>query len=259
MVFIANNQASKILQPSEKTLNLPPSTVSPKGSPVLCPGSLPPATVGGDHLRTPVLPQALVQAVAVICLVTDQSDRDFVGKARFKGILNQGYFMWRSAGHVHGDRKTRSVCHCHDLAALAPLGFADQRAPFFAGANVPSMKASRRSIPPRSRRSSANASNIRSKTPSRCHRWNQRWHVWYGGYRSGRSFHGAPVLRTQSIPSSTSRGALTGLPLPPSPLPARGIRGEIRSHCSFVRSMRTKFMISGKKSRFFLDSERNHF
>ena len=259
MVLVPNSQTPKILQPRKKALDLPASSVAPEWSPILGFGSFAPATMRGNHLDTPVLPQSLVKPIAVIRFVADQSPRNLVGKTGFKRILDQGHFMRRSADHVHGDRKTASVCHCHDLAALAPLGFANPSAPFFAGANVPSMKASRRSILPRSRRSSANAVKIRSKTPSRLHRWNQRWQVWYGGYRSGKFFHGAPVLRIQSIPSRTSRGSLAGLPLPPFRLLAGGIMGAISSHCSFVRSMDVQSMILSQKSRFFLDFGLNYF
>lgn len=81
-----------------------------------------------------------------------------------QGASVLGHFMRRSAGHVHDERKAAGVCPCHDLAAFAPLGFPNPSAPFWAGANVPSMNASRISIPPRSRRSSARAIRMRSNT-----------------------------------------------------------------------------------------------
>lgn len=259
MEFVANNQPPEVLQPREKTFDLPSSPVTAKRSAVLRLGSFPPPPVRGDHLGTPVLAQPLIKAVAVVRLVPDQAGGHFVGESGVESPLDKRHFMRRSAGHVHGDRKTRSVCHCHDLAALAPLGFAHGSAPFLAGANVPSMKASRRSMPPRSRRSSATATSMLSKTPCSRHRWNQRWQVWYGGYRSGKSFHGAPVLRIQRMPSNTSRGGVEGLPLPPCPPLAGGTRGAMRSHCSFVRSMWTGSDKTGRKSRNFLDFSGSHF
>jgi hypothetical protein len=57
--------------------------------------------------------------------------------------------MRRSTCNPTGDRKTRAVCDCHDLGPLPPLGFADAEPPFLAPAKVPSMKASRMSMPPR--------------------------------------------------------------------------------------------------------------
>jgi hypothetical protein len=63
--------------------------------------------------------------------------------------------MRRSAGHVHGERKTMAVCDCHDFAAFAALCRADTRAPFFAPLKLASRKDSLRSSFPRSRKSSA--------------------------------------------------------------------------------------------------------
>jgi hypothetical protein len=59
-----------------------------------------------------------------------------------------------------------AVCNSHDLGTFAPLGFADLKPPFFAGTNVPLIKHSCRSSPPRSSRSRANAPNSRSMAPA---------------------------------------------------------------------------------------------
>ena len=79
------------------------------------------------------------------------------------GIAHQSFFLtsFTSCGEAlstwRAYRKTRAVCNGHDLGAFAPLSFPHSGPPFFAGENDPSIKASRRSSPPRSRRSSANA------------------------------------------------------------------------------------------------------
>jgi NAD(P)-dependent dehydrogenase (short-subunit alcohol dehydrogenase family) len=41
-------------------------------------------------------------------------------------------FMWRSAGHKHGERKTMTVADGHDFAAFTASSRADGGAPFFA-------------------------------------------------------------------------------------------------------------------------------
>ena len=82
--------------------------------------------------------------------------------------------MRRSAGHVHGERKTMAVANRHDFAALTALCRADGGAPFFAELKLASMKASLRSSLPRSRRSSASPWSTRSSTPVRCQAWNRR-------------------------------------------------------------------------------------
>ena len=145
--------------------------------------------------------------------------------------------MGRSTFNVRGNRKTRSICDCHDLGAFATLCLADSKTPFFAGTKVPSIKASRKSIPPRSYRSCASSWAMSWKTPCLTHCWNRLWHVWYGGYLGGRSCQGAPVLKIHNIPFMTLRMSC--------PLRPRGsflgvvavIMGSIRFQCSFVSSI----------------------
>ena len=224
------------MKPSEQALNLPPTAGTPQRTAIL--RFTPLSSIWGDHFYAPILFQPDVEFVAVVSLVADQAARQFVGKRLVQRIFHQGHFMRRRACHVKGERKTGSVCHCHDLGALAALGFTNGTAPFFAGANVPSIKASRKSSLPRSRKSSARASKTASNAPSLRHRWNHLWQVWYGGYRSGKSFQGAPVRKIHRIPFTMARGSLsTGLPRPLGPLGVSERRGASRFHCSFVMSI----------------------
>ena len=115
--------------------------------------------------------------------------------------------------------------------------------PLLAMTNVPSMKHSSRSRPSLSFKSLARARKIASITPILTHRWKRLWHVWYGGYRSGKSFQGAPVLRIQRMPFRTSRGFRQGRPRL-GKRSSSGIIGSIIAHCSSVRSIvLTPFMI----------------
>jgi hypothetical protein len=82
--------------------------------------------------------------------------------------------------------------HGLDPAAFTPLCPADSGPPFWAGTKLPSINAFRISSPPRLCNSVANSSTMRRKISAFTHCWNLLWHVWYGGYRSGKSFHGAP-------------------------------------------------------------------
>jgi hypothetical protein len=158
--------------------------------------------------------------------------------------------MWGSAFNVSGDRKTRSVCDCHDLGAFATLCLADSKTPFFAGAKLPSMNASRISILPRSYRSWASSCTMRLKTPCSTHFWNRLWHVWYGGYRWGRSFQGAPVRKIHKTPFKTSRGLRCFLPLGSRGSVDATIIGSIRLHCSFVISILIVLHIQDAMSSF---------
>jgi hypothetical protein len=133
------------------------------------------------------LGQSLIKFVTVISSVTNDLLWYILKKAGIKSIVNKGYFMRASTGCVNGDRKTERVCKAHNLGSFAPFGFAHTIAPFFAGAKVPSIKPSLRSMPPRSFKSWASAVNILAKTPDSIHSWKRRWQVLFGGYRSGRS------------------------------------------------------------------------
>jgi hypothetical protein len=145
----------------------------------------------------------------------------------------------RSRGGADGERKTKAVCHCHELRTFAPLGRSHTPAPFFATMNVPSIKHSVRSRPPRSLRSDAKASRMRSSVRSRTQRWKRRWQVWYGGYRPGRSCHCAPVRRIHKMPFRTSRLLRHGRPRPSARRGRWPINGSRTAHCSSVRSIAT--------------------
>ena len=179
MKFICYNKATKVLQPSEQPLYFPAAAVSPQGTVILRLGLL--LSVRGNHFDAPGFFQSGVKGITVVGLVADQTTWKLIGKRATQSLFHLGHFMRRRACHVKGERKTSSVCHCHDFGALAPLGSTNGTAPFFAGANAPSMKASRKSSLPRSRNSSAKASNMASNAPSFRQRWNHLWQVWYGG------------------------------------------------------------------------------
>jgi len=144
--------------------------------------------------------------------------------------------MRRSTANGYGDRKTRAVCHCHDLCTFAPLGFSHPLAPFFAMTKVPSMKHSVKSRSPRSFMSCTSALRITSNAPERTHSWKRRWQVWYGGYRSGISIHCAPVRMIHNIPLRISRSSRRGLPRPSGRFGGCGMKGLTMFHCSSVRS-----------------------
>jgi hypothetical protein len=53
---------------------------------------------------------------------------------------HKGDFMRRSTCNVNGERKTKAVCHGHDLRTLAPLGLSHTTPAVFATTKVPLMK-----------------------------------------------------------------------------------------------------------------------
>jgi len=147
--LVAGDQTPVVLEPGEQAFDLPSAPVSTQESAIL---GLPFAggQVRGDEFDPALLAQALVQAVAVVGLVSDQTVGGVLEEAVVDRLLDEGDLMWRSTGNPTGDRKTSAVCNCHDLGPLPALRLSDARAPVLAPAKVPSMKASVMSSPPRS-------------------------------------------------------------------------------------------------------------
>lgn len=236
MTFPTYHQASEVLQPREKPLDFPAPLVTPEFSPVLAVRSCAIATVRCNQLDS-VFGKLIVQSVAVIPLVGNQSFRLLGHEAVFDRNGNEFLLMWRSTRNPQGDRKTMAVCHCHELGPFADERSTNAIAPFFAPMKEASIKASSNPSCPRANKSSASAQRMPFSTPERCQRWNRRWQVWYGPYRDGRSCQGAPVRSTHTTPFSTCRASRQGLPR----LSARrrcpnSTKGLIRSHCTSVRS-----------------------
>jgi hypothetical protein len=194
------------LKPGKQALYLPSAPTTSEFSAVLGVQFFPSFAMRGNHFDTAMLKESIVKWIAVVRLITNQLIRGILSKAVVYRILDKIYLVGRSAFHVNGDRKTRSVCDCHDLGALAALCLADSKTPFFAGA----------------------------KLPCRTHCWNHRWQVWYGGYRWGKSFQGVPVCMIHNIPLRTWRGSLAGRPLGSLDGVDDTMMGSIRFHCSFV-------------------------
>ena len=236
MVFVSNHQPTEVVQPSKQSLYFPASLVATQPTSVLGFGFLTITSVRCDHLN-PSVSELCIKGIRVIGAIADEPLRRLVDQSVLEGGFYERDLVRRSALGVYGDRKTSAVCHCHELRTFAPLGLADLAPPFLAATNVPSMKHSLRSSPPRSYRSSASAWRICAKLPSDTHRWNRRWQVWYGGYRSGRSCQGAPVRSIHRIPSNTARLQRQGRPRPSDRLGNSGRSEDTTDHCASVRSM----------------------
>lgn len=250
MVFPSYRNPPVVLEPSKEPLDFPTFSVSSKGPAILCFSLLPIGLVRCNQINTQC-GQFNVQGITVIGLVTYDPLRKLGQETSFKCLVDQSHFMRRSTVHVEGDRKTRAVCNGHNLGPFAPFSFPNSRPPFLAGEKLPSIKASRMSRPPRSRRSSAKVRRMFSKIPSFDHFWCQRWHVDLEGYRLGRSCHCAPVRSIQSMPLSTSRGFIRGRPRESDRSLADGIKGSNNVHCSFDKSISHMLLILLQKSRLY--------
>src|SRR5271170_6703639 len=169
MVLPARDDTTIIMEPSKQTLDFPATTVAAQHAAILGDGFAAVPAVRRDQFHAQMFAHPLIQRIAVIGFVADQSLRCFAQESSLERGFDESGFIRRSADHVHGDRKTMAVCDCHDFAAFAAFCRADTRAPFFAELKLASMKASLRSSFPRSRKSPANVCSRLVSSPERCH------------------------------------------------------------------------------------------
>ena len=236
MIIESNQNTAEILQPRKQAFNLPTAFVAAQLSSVLRFSSFPIRFMRRNQFRAE-LSQLFIERVRIISLIANQLFRALVGKALKKSFLDKSDFMRRSRVRVDGERKTRAVCHCHEFRALAPLGLSHSEAPFFATINVPSIKHSDKSMPPRECKSSAKVSSTFLSRPLLTHSWNRRRQVWYGGKRAGKSHQRAPERSIQSTPFNISRSARRGRPRIWT-VSVLSNNGSIKVHCSSVNSSR---------------------
>ena len=236
MIIESNKNSTEILQPCQKSLDLPTPFVAAQFSAVLRLLAFAIRLMRRDHLGFK-RGKTFIQRIGIVSFVADQPFGTLVGKTRTQSLLDKSDFMRRSRFRVDGERKTSRVCHCHELRAFAPLGFSHSEAPFLATTKVPSIKHSDKSKPPRVRKSSAKVSSTRRSVPSLFHCWKRRWQVWYGGYLPGRSHQRAPERRIQSTPFMTSRSSRRGRPRVWT-VSVLSKNDSIKDHCSSANSSR---------------------
>src|SRR6202521_643020 len=194
-----------------------------------------------DQFDTP-LPQAFAQRIAVIGFVGDYPHRLLPRSAR---VMTPPYpdrreRRFRECDFPRGcrvkgvsQRNTAAVDHHHPLRPLAPLGFSDSAAPFFAGAKLPSKNDSLHFNCWRSFSSLRNVRQMFNQTPRSSQSRNRRQQVEGCGNFSGKSCQRAPLRKIQRIPSSTRRFSIHGRP-PLRCLGGLGSKGAIFFHCASV-------------------------
>ncbi len=139
-------------------------------------------------------------------------------------------------------RNAFTIDQYHPLCALATLGFADGRAPFLAGAKLPSKKLSSQRNSPSLSKAPGNRLQASNQIPFSSHRCNRRRQVEGEGKWSGRNRPAAPVCNIHKIPSKHARLDAQGLPRPSRRRFASGNDGSGNSHCSSVNSSCRFFM-----------------
>lgn len=239
--IIAYNESAEVAEPSKSAFDLPASFVSPQGPAVLQRRFTPTLAVRNDRFNaTP--PQVFAQPVAVVTAIHNQA-HGFLSRSprvmtplhadRRERFLDEFDLCRGCRVKVVSQRKTLAVSHHHPLRALAPLGFSDSIAPFFAGAKLPSINDSLQFNCWRSFNSLRNARQIFTQTSCSSQSRSRRQQVAGEGNSSGKSHQRAPLRRIHKMPSSTLRSFIRGRP-PCRCLGGFGSKGQIFSHCASV-------------------------
>jgi hypothetical protein len=240
---VTHYQAPVVPEPSDGALDDPAALVPPKGPAILSgwPATVP--VMRRDQLDSSSC-QPLPQRIAVVATVGDDP-LGFLSRAtrtmsssypdRVERRLGEPDFRRGGRVKVVSQRKTRAVDHHHPLRAFPPAGFAHSRAPFLAGAKLPSRNDSLHCNCWRSLSSLRNARQISSQTSCSSQSRSRRQHVEGCGNSSGRSCQRAPLRRIHKMPSSTLRSLAGGRP-PCGRLGRFGSRGRIFSHCTSASS-----------------------
>ncbi|WP_298032878.1 hypothetical protein [uncultured Desulfovibrio sp.] len=136
MKLICCDKAAEVLQLGEHPLDFPTAAITPQGAAILCFGAL---FRFGAMISIPQSSSSLASSLSLSQALSPIKRLGSSLANTLSGVLNQDHFMIRRACHVKGGRKIGGVRHCHDPGALAALGSTNGTAPFFTGANVPSV------------------------------------------------------------------------------------------------------------------------
>src|SRR3984893_8945585 len=238
---MAHHQTTVIAQPANGAFDDPAASIASQRAAILCRQTNAILLVRADQFDS-ALPQPLAQRSAVIGFVGNDPHRLLPRSARTmasayadRGERRLGEFDFRRGCRtkVVSQRNTRAVDHHHPLRPLAPLGFSDSGAPFFAGAKLPSRNDSLHCNCWRSFNSLKNARQMLSQTPRSSQSRSRRQHVEGCGYFSGKSCQRAPLRRIHKILSRTRRFSIHGRP-PLRCLGDLGSKGAIFFHCASV-------------------------
>ena len=85
MALVACDESSVVLKPREESLDPPATSHATKRTAILSLRALAVTAVPGDQLDSPLLSQALVESIAVVCAVADQA----LGRGREEPILDR--------------------------------------------------------------------------------------------------------------------------------------------------------------------------
>ena len=257
MIFVTSYQPPEILQPSNRSLNLPPTAVATERAAILC-ARLSTVRPMRAYQFDSTSRQAFTQWIAVRGHVVDKTARLTSKDSIFEKRFNEGYFMGAGTCRIDANGEAMTIGKHHDLGALATLCLPNLFTPFFADENVPSANDSswlRR--PSRSSRRT-NRAQAFLHTPDRVQLRCRRQHVVAEGKCVGMSFQRAPLRNIHKMPSTQGRDAATGRP-PLGPTGDSGNRSLISCHRSSLSSKLGSVLdpsggLTTKEDRFFMSA-----
>jgi len=239
----SHGKSSEVPQPSDWSFYNPSSPVSPQLSSILIGSSFVIATGRDDRFDSSFL-ECFSNFVTVVTSISNKPFRSTSWSSRTRTFYFDGFECFfkeldlRRGRRVQvcSQRSTRAIDQYHPLCSLPTFGLTPTGSPFFAGTKLPSTKHSfHRSLSSSWSWVKKDRHNSRS-VPSCSHCCSRLQQVLELLYSFGTSLHGAPVQRTQRIPSKHFLSSTGGRP----PFGRRGCGGRctlIFSHCLSVRCL----------------------
>ena len=93
VIFPANDDATIIMKPCKQTLDFPATAIAPQCAAVLCDWFAPVPTVRRDQFHAEMFAYPLIQRIAVVRFVTNQSFRRFVEESALERGFDEGGFI----------------------------------------------------------------------------------------------------------------------------------------------------------------------
>jgi hypothetical protein len=164
VAFVPHHQAPEVLQPSKQPFDFPPSSISPQTPSIL--SDIPSiAAMWSDDVT--VKANLRIQGVGVIGVVPYQVLWGVGHHHLYQRGDSQRDLMGSGTLGANSDGESVAIGNRHNLCAFAAFCFLDLSAPFFAGAKLASINASRTSIAPWAQSCRASVVMIFVITPER--------------------------------------------------------------------------------------------
>lgn len=246
VVLTAHDRSPTVIHPAEASLDLPSMAVVGASADRPFMSGMTPVTAHERRHRGLDVPPAQMVAgnLAVIRLARDECPGPYARATsplrRLHGReyrLSQQAFMRFCAIYMQPDGQAVAVSNCHNFRASVHFGFANAKAPFFAGTKCPSTNACAHPILPRASIRLNNTRQIRSHVPCFDQAQKLRQRVTGEPSTHGTSSRAHPVFDTQRMLLTVVRSSFR---FRSEPGCFFGIKGSITSRGSAAVSCRLR-------------------